>query len=240
MRLPPQLRSRRVQVLLALCVIAWVGWRGYRWRVSAPLAAVADSSWTEGTRILARDGRLLGERPSPEGLRGHSTRLDEVSERLVLATIASEDRRWLQHDGVDRFALLRAAWSYVRHGHIVSGGSTITQQLVKRLDHQGRPHPRTIAEKLREMARAQNLEAKLDKRALLEAYLNHIDYGHGWAGPEAAAQGYFGTRAAKPRPEGKAPEQDRDRDPLERDGVTRLQATTTCRCGERRRSSDQR
>ena len=194
MRLP-SVRSRRLQVALALCVLAWAGWRGYRWRVSAPFAAVTDASWTEGTRILARDGRLIGERPSPEGLRGHSTRLDEVSERLVLATIASEDRRWAKHDGVDRLALVRAAWSYVRHGHVVSGGSTITQQLVKRLDHQGKAHPRTVLEKLREMARAQNLEAKLDKPALLEAYLNHIDYGHGWAGPEAAAQGYFGTRA---------------------------------------------
>ncbi|HSO37819.1 MAG TPA: penicillin-binding protein 1C [Labilithrix sp.] len=189
------LRSRRLHVLLALTVLAWLGWRGYRWRVGAPFAALGDSSWTEGTRVLARDGRILGERPSPEGLRGHSTRLDEVSERLVLATVASEDRRWAKHDGVDRFALVRALASYVRHGHVVSGGSTITQQLVKRLDHQGKAHPRTVAEKLREMARAQNLEAMADKPMLLEAYLNHIDYGHGWAGPEAAAQGYFGTRA---------------------------------------------
>jgi penicillin-binding protein 1C len=65
---------------------------------------------------------------------------------------------------------------------------------VKRLDHQGKPHPRTVFGKLHEMARAQNLEAHNDKRTLLEAYLNHIDYGHGWVGPEAAAQGYFGVR----------------------------------------------
>ncbi len=178
-------------MLVLLC--SWIGWRIYRHHVGAPFDALADSSWTEGTRVLARDGRILGERPSPEGLRGHSTRIEEVSERLVLATIASEDRRWTKHDGVDRFALVRAVWSYLRHGHVVSGGSTITQQLVKRLDHQGKPHPRTVAEKLREMARAQNLEARNDKHTLLEAYLNHIDYGHGWAGPEAAAQGYFGS-----------------------------------------------
>ncbi|MEA2748230.1 MAG: penicillin-binding protein [Myxococcales bacterium] len=176
-------------------IVAWLGWRLYRAYAGAPYDALADSSWTEGTRVVARDGRLLGERPSPEGLRGHSTRIDEVSDRLILATIASEDRRWTQHDGVDRFALVRAFVSYVRHGHVVSGGSTITQQLVKRLDHQGKRQPRTIAAKLREMARAQNLEARTDKRTLLEAYLNHIDYGHGWAGPEAASQGYFGVHA---------------------------------------------
>ncbi|HSO36396.1 MAG TPA: hypothetical protein VLT33_27905, partial [Labilithrix sp.] len=60
-------RSRRLHVLLALSVLAWLGWRGYRWRVGAPFAALGDSSWTEGTRVLARDGRILGERPSPEG-----------------------------------------------------------------------------------------------------------------------------------------------------------------------------
>jgi penicillin-binding protein 1C len=189
------LRSGRVRLFAILALGAWISWRLFRAYAGAPYDALADSSWTEATRVVARDGRLLGERPSPEGLRGHSTRIDEVSERLVLATIASEDRRWEKHDGIDRFALLRALGSYLRHGHVVSGGSTITQQLVKRLDHQGKPRPRTVAEKLREMARAQNLEARNDKRTLLEAYFNHIDYGHGWAGPEAAAQGYFGVRA---------------------------------------------
>ena len=188
-------RRRRLLVLAFLTACVWLGWRGYRWKVGSPQEALSDASWTEGTRVLARDGRLLGERPSPDGLRGHSTRLDEVSERLVLATIASEDRGFRRHDGVDRFALLRAAYSFVRHGHIVSGGSTITQQLVKRLDHQGKPHARGVGEKLHEMARAQNLEAHNSKDTLLEAYLNHIDYGHGWVGPEAAAEGYFGAHA---------------------------------------------
>jgi penicillin-binding protein 1C len=188
-------RARRCRFFLVLSLLFWLSWRLFRAYSGAPHDALADSSWTEGSRVLARDGRVLGERPSPEGLRGHSTRIDEVSERLVLATIASEDRRWDKHDGVDRVALVRALVSYVRHGHIVSGGSTITQQLVKRLDHQGKPQPRTVVQKLREMARAQNLEARTDKRTLLEAYLNHIEYGHGWAGPEAAAQGYFDVHA---------------------------------------------
>lgn len=188
-------QSRRARIFAILGIAAWISWRLFRAYAGAPYDALADSSWTEGTRVVARDGRLLGERPSPEGLRGHSMRIDEVSDRLILATIASEDRRWEKHDGVDRLALVRALFSYLRHGHIVSGGSTITQQLVKRLDYQGKRQPRTIAAKLREMARAQNLEARTDKRTLLEAYLNHIDYGHGWAGPEAAAQGYFGVHA---------------------------------------------
>lgn len=188
-------RSRVLRVIASVGFVLWVAWRLFRASAGAPYDLLADASWTEGTRILARDGRLLGERPGPEGLRGHSTRLEEVGDRIVKATIASEDRRWADHDGVDRIALVRAAASYLRHGKVVSGGSTLTQQLVKRLDHQGKPRPRTVAQKLREIARAQNLEARTDKHTLLEAYLNHIDYGHGWAGPEASAQGYFGVHA---------------------------------------------
>ena len=153
-------QSRRARAVAMIGILAWVSWRLFRGCAGAPYEGLADSSWTEGTRVLARDGRLLGERPTPEGLRGHSMRIDEVSDRLILATIASEDRRWAHHDGVDRFALVRAFISYVRHGHVVSGGSTITQQLVKRLDHQGKPQPRSVAVKLHEMARAQNLEAR--------------------------------------------------------------------------------
>lgn len=189
--------ARSARVITIASVVFVAAWRLYRVTCGAPLEALSDSSWTEGTRVLARDGRLLGERPSPVGLRGRFTSIDEVSERLVAATIASEDRRFAKHDGIDRLALVRSFGSFVRRGHVVSGGSTITQQLVKRLDHQGKPHARTVREKLREMARAQNLEARADKRTLLEAYLNHIDYGHGWVGPEAAAHGYFGVRAAE-------------------------------------------
>ena len=190
-------RRRVVICLFALTAFVWIGWRLARVALGSPIASMDDLSWTEGTRVLARDGRVLGERPSPEGLRGHSAKLEEISPRLVLATIASEDRRFWSHDGVDRLALARALGSYVTRGHVVSGASTITQQLVKRLDNLGKPRPKTIPQKLREIARAQNLEARgVGKRAILEAYFDHIGYGHTWAGPEAAAQGYFGVRAA--------------------------------------------
>jgi len=189
-------RLRRAgAVVLATALVLWIGWRVFRALVGSPLEALRDSSWTDGTRVLARDGRVLGERPSPQGLRGRTTRLVDVSPRLVLATVVSEDRRFWTHDGVDRVALARAAGGYLHRRRFVSGASTITQQLVKRLDHQGRPRPRSLSEKVREMARAENLEAQVDKEAILEAYLNHIEYGHGWVGPEAAAQSYFGVSA---------------------------------------------
>ena len=189
------MRRRGAAILLAVCLL-WLGWRGFRVAVGSPRAELQDG-WTESTRVFARDGRLLGERRSASGLRGQRTALDAISPRVVMATLASEDRAFYRHDGIDRVALLRAALSDVTHWRIVSGGSTITSQLVKRLDHRGEPHPRTFTRKLVEMARAQNLEAELDKHAILEAYLNHIDYGHGYAGPEAAARGYLGVPASE-------------------------------------------
>jgi len=181
--------------VLFVALTAWLGWRILRAYVGSPDVLLADTSWTEATRVLARDGRLLGERPSAAGLRGQPQKLQDMGTRLVAATIASEDRRFYDHDGVDRVALLRALASDVRHGSIVSGGSTITQQLVKRLDYRGRARPRTFVEKIREMARAQNLEAHASKEEILEAYMNRLDYGRGLAGPEAAALGYFGVHA---------------------------------------------
>lgn len=188
-------RQRWLGVLLATTIVAWMGWRVLRVVAGSPRGSLR-ATWSESTRVLARDGRLLGERPSSAGLRGQRTKLDDVSPRLVRATIVSEDRGFYDHDGVDRWALVRALVTDIRHFRVVSGGSTITSQLVKRLDHEGKPHARTLRTKLVEMARAQNLEAEVDKRAILEAYLNHIDYGHGHAGPEAAARGYFGVPAS--------------------------------------------
>ncbi|MCA9657468.1 MAG: transglycosylase domain-containing protein, partial [Myxococcales bacterium] len=75
------------------------------------------------------------------------------------------------------------------------GASTITQQLVKLVDNRGGLADRTLGKKLREVARAQNLEEVMDKPAILQAYVNRLPYGHGLVGPEAAAQGYFGVRA---------------------------------------------
>ncbi len=180
--------------LLVLALASWAGWRVFRLAVGSPRGELY-ARWTEGTRVLARDGRLLGERRSSLGLRGRSVRLEDVSPRLVKATITSEDRGFWSHDGVDRMALIRAAVTDVVRWRVVSGGSTLTAQLTKRLDHKGLSHRRTLFVKLREIARAQNLEADTDKRTILEAYLNHLDYGHGLAGPEAAAEGYFGVSA---------------------------------------------
>ena len=115
--------------------------------------------------------------------------------RIVLATLAAEDHDFYVHDGVDKEAMVRAVATDVLHGKLLSGGSTITEQLVKLLDQEGAPRKRTARVKLVEMARAENLEEGHDKRSILEAYMNRLPYGHSLVGPEAAARGYFGVAA---------------------------------------------
>lgn len=182
---------------LVLSGAAFYGcWRAYRASAGEP-SVLLDETWHEGTRVLDRQGRLLRELPGPSGNRGRTTALADMGERIVLATIVSEDRGFYEHEGVDPIAVARAATQNVTHGRLVSGASTITQQLVKLLDHEGKPHPRGLAEKLREAARAQNLEDVAPKDRILEAYLNRLSYGHGLVGPEAAAQGYFGVPATE-------------------------------------------
>jgi penicillin-binding protein 1C len=192
MKRPLTKRERRSVVCVLAALALWLAWRGVRLWAGSPAAEVAQMS-TEGVRVYARDGRLLGARRGKGGLHGVWLPLAEVPKSLTNATLASEDKRFWSHDGIDRLALLRAAVGNVLRLKVVSGASTLSSQLVKRVDHHGKPHPRTIITKVREMARAQNLEANLDKSAILEAYLNHLDYGRGLAGPESAARGYFGV-----------------------------------------------
>jgi len=192
---PARLWMRRLALLVALGgVAAWLGWSAYRQQVGDP-ETLLDDDWYSGHRITDRHGTVLRELTTEEGRRGRPIGLDEVGERLVLATLAAEDVRFADHDGVDRLAILRAVQQNVRHGEVISGASTITQQLVKLLDTRGVTGERTLAIKLREAARAQNLEQSATKDAILEAYFHRLPYGQGWVGPEAAAKGYFGVRA---------------------------------------------
>jgi penicillin-binding protein 1C len=187
---------RRVVFGFALASLVLFGlWRVYRGTAGEPRAALTLTAHVS-TRVLDRKGRDLREIPALDGARARPLALEDVGERLVLATLAAEDRDFYEHGGVDGAAVVRAVGQNLVAGRVVSGASTITQQLVKLLDGQGRPEQRTVGAKLVEAARAQNLEDAVDKRTILEAYLNRLPYGHGLTGPEAAARAYFGVAAA--------------------------------------------
>ncbi|MCK6550527.1 PBP1A family penicillin-binding protein [Myxococcota bacterium] len=118
--------------------------------------------------------------------------LDQLPEIVPKAFMAAEDRRFLEHRGVDLFGIARAVWTNLTSGRQAQGGSTITQQLVKNLIV---GKERSYVRKLREAALAFRLEKELSKDQILELYLNYVALGSGNYGVEAAAQDYFGLSA---------------------------------------------
>jgi monofunctional biosynthetic peptidoglycan transglycosylase len=118
---------------------------------------------------------------------------NRISVHLKRAIIAAEDANFAEHDGVDWEALQKAYEKNAKKGKVVSGGSTITQQLAKNLFLSGQ---RSYLRKAEEMAITFMLEMVMDKRRIFEIYLNVIELGSGVFGAEAGAQRYFGVSAA--------------------------------------------
>jgi 1A family penicillin-binding protein len=119
--------------------------------------------------------------------------LEQISEPLMNAVIAAEDKRFYDHNGVDLRRIGGAMIANFRRGRIVQGASTITQQFVRAsvLDRS-----RTFSRKFREAWLSHRLEEKYGKRAILQAYLNHVYFGEGYYGVQAASLGYFGKPAS--------------------------------------------
>ncbi|MEP2777555.1 MAG: penicillin-binding protein 1C [Luteolibacter sp.] len=151
----------------------------------------------ETVRLLDRGGGVISESGNAEARSWRSVKLAEVDGWVIRATLAAEDRRFYQHSGVDVVALGGSLWRNVTSGRVVSGASTITQQLIKL--HAGGSQ-RGWKEKVVENLAALKLERKWGKQRILEAYLNRIDYGNRLRGIEAAAQGYFAKAAADLEP----------------------------------------
>ena len=119
--------------------------------------------------------------------------LELMSEPLQQAVLAAEDRRFYEHNGVDVRRIGAAMLANLRRGRIVQGASTITQQFVRAnvLDR-----TRTYGRKIREAWLSHRLEEKFGKKAILQAYLNHVYFGEGYYGVQAASLGYFGKPAS--------------------------------------------
>jgi len=123
---------------------------------------------------------------------------EKISKSLKRAIVAAEDSKFHDHDGFDWEALQKAYEKNMKKGRIVAGGSTISQQLAKNLFLSSKKTP---WRKLQEAAITLMLEAVMDKRRILEIYLNVIEWGNGVFGAEAAARHYYRTSAAGLGPE---------------------------------------
>ncbi len=145
------------------------------------------SSDVESLRIVDRHGILLREVLSSADGRGQWITLEQISPHVLLSLIHTEDRNFLFHKGVDPAAIARAAYQNLSSNRIVSGGSTISQQLVRQIYSL----PRSLLGKIAEMWLALRLEHTLNKADILEQYLNRVPFGNQTFGIAAASRLYF-------------------------------------------------
>lgn len=150
-----------------------------------PLEAANEMSVT----VLDRDNKLLRAFTTKDGRWRLPVDVSEVDPRYLAILMAFEDKRYYSHGGVDMLAFLRAGYLLLRHGQIVSGGSTLTMQVARLLDGK---HERTGAGKLRQVARALQLEERLSKDDILRLYLRLAPFGGNIEGVRAASLAYFG------------------------------------------------
>lgn len=191
--------------LALLLLVAWLGLQVFFLARIAVMARVAPESTSfersEAWRIVTSKDRLRW--------RQDWVPYAQISNNLKRAVIASEDDIFAQHDGV-QWDAIEKAWAKNAKAELqasraaqgkqapkIVGGSTITQQLAKNLFLSGE---RTMVRKGQEFVLTLMLEALLDKRRILEIYLNHVEWGEGIFGAEAAAQHYFGKPASQLTP----------------------------------------
>lgn len=144
------------------------------------------------TVVESAEGDLLGARISDDG-QWRFPPCDTVPARFATALVQFEDRHFRWHPGVNPLSLLRAARDNFRSGHVVSGGSTITMQVIRL----SRQRERTVWQKLIESVLATRLELRCSKRKILALYASHAPFGGNVVGLEAASWRYFGRPASE-------------------------------------------
>ncbi|HVV93454.1 MAG TPA: penicillin-binding protein 1C [Hyphomicrobiales bacterium] len=173
-------------VVLAAVIGAAVGFR--EWRDSRKPPSL-DAAAATSVMVVDRDGRLLRPFATPDGRWRLPVAAAEVDPRFIAFLKAYEDRRFGRHDGVDWRALARAAAQAALHGRIVSGGSTLTMQVVRLLDG---ARDRTLSRKIGEIGKALALERAVGRKRVLDLYLALAPYGGNVEGVRAASLAYFG------------------------------------------------
>lgn len=148
-----------------------------------------DYTPSQTSKLFAADGRFIAEI-------GHERRtvvqLSDIPQVVQDAFVATEDKRFYAHAGIDWVRVFGAALANVRSGGWSEGFSTISMQLTRNIFPERISREKTLVRKLKEAKVARAIEARFDKRKILELYLNQIYLGNGAHGVEAASQRYFG------------------------------------------------
>jgi penicillin-binding protein 1C len=173
--------------VLAALSLPWAALAVAACFVPLPQALVDSRAARSTLLVLDRDGRLIREVQVGSARAENRISLSEVSPWVVPALLAAEDARFFEHLGVDPLSVARALGQLVAQRRVMSGASTLTQQLARNVE----ARPRTVTGKLREMALALRIEASLSKSQILEQYLSRVEFGPNLIGIEAASRHYF-------------------------------------------------
>lgn len=146
------------------------------------------------TVVLDRNGKLLRPFVMADGRWRMPVTAADVDPRFLTMLIAYEDQRFYQHSGVDPRALVRAGWQWLTQRRIVSGGSTLSMQVARLVEPR---EQRSVGAKIRQMARAIELERRIGKAGILDLYLSLAPYGGNLEGIRAATLAYFGKEPAR-------------------------------------------
>lgn len=154
----------------------------------------------QSSKIYDHDRKLIAElfeeRRTP-------VQIETLPKYVKYAFVAVEDRRFYKHHGLDYRRIIGAALRNMIHFHITGGGSTLTQQLARNMfENIGFEQHGLVglSRKLKEAKVAREIERVYPKDQILQAYINQVNYGHGWRGIETAAQHYFGKSARDVNP----------------------------------------
>ncbi|HEY4723603.1 MAG TPA: transglycosylase domain-containing protein, partial [Anaerolineae bacterium] len=190
------MRRRIKRLLIIFVVVAVLGSAAiYGWLfVDLPsLDTLYQHAAATSTKIVDRYGKLLYEIADPHRGKHTPVKLSDIPLYCQQATVATEDANYYSHPGVDVIGILRAVWINLQGGEVLSGGSTITQQLARNLMlSPEEAAQRTLTRKLRESILAWRITQQFSKDDILDLYLNEVYYGNLAYGIEAAAQTYFG------------------------------------------------
>jgi len=188
MKVIPTIHSRRLVLVVAALVAALAATLAAYHLLPDYSKALGEQPTRVGTAVLDRDGRILRLFPDEKGRFGLWCQGSRFPEHLKAAVVAAEDQRFYYHPGFDPVAIARAVWTNAGRGRIVSGASTITQQVVRLI----RPRPRTFGSKIIETLESMKMEWQLSKEQILVLHLNLSPMGGNIRGATLASRIYFG------------------------------------------------
>lgn len=183
-------RLRIVLGLLAIVVVATFALEIAIRCTELPKGIYAEPPATPS--MMDMRGRVFSVISTDSARESHPLALREMGGWLPMVTVGIEDHRFWAHRGVDIVATSGATLRNLKHRKVISGASTITQQLIKNASQRTK---RTLSSKVYEALASAKLERIWNKKRILETYMNRLDYGNRRIGPEAAALAYFGKSA---------------------------------------------